>query len=359
MRNNILYYSVVLVGIKRLFFHVMPLVIGIFNLRHFRTISSAAYPLIGMFIVSIIISMYMSSLDSFVRSFQFLLLVSFFDFVLRNITIEKIKLYIYSPAIVALIVLIYDLVVGNFIPASKNLFGFDITRRYWGVTNEPNFSAAALGILFLLCMHLNKKKLATVYLLLCIPTMSRNIIIMLVVFTFFSFVYRYLAQFLRGLSFAFVIFSILLPMTIGYIDDQIQDRPLLQYKLSILTSERNDLYARYRYMFLENPMGVGLMNGKKLLAIPNKKYSFYKHLEQHNLFVQILTEFGIVGFILWAFFITKMILISTRINLVYLMSILSLYVFMNGIFDPLIYLGFGLLYGKSPKAQVGRIELNA
>lgn len=342
--NSYLKLLLPIIGIKRLYFHLIPLLIGIRHLKSIRVFNYRSYPLIIMCIISSILSLIYSNFEGGGRVVQFALLVSFYDFALKYLRKNSIEKFLYIPVILSPCITLYDYVFNNYTLANKYLFGFHITQRYWGITFEPNFSAASLGLLFLISIYYKRYLLSMMFLLFSVPTMSRNVVIMLAVFVVFSFLKKYFNRWMKIFSYIFIFLSLATPISFGYLDKVLKFED--KVKVSRLTSERSELYAKYNEIIKEYPFGIGLMNGKRFLSHKEREFSFHKHLEQHSLIIQILTEFGVLGLVCWCYFLFSTIRALSDDNIVLLISGLSLFIFLNGIFEPYLYLLFAQVQKK-------------
>ena len=93
--------------------------------------------------------------------------------------------------------------------------------------------------------------------------------------------------------------------------------------------------------------GVGYFNGKNLIL--NSEYLLHLNeleymdwsLEQHNLFLQVFSEFGIIGYILFCGFLVyilnKAILVNYNLFIAFI-SLLASCLFMNALHEIIIYI---------------------
>jgi O-antigen ligase len=70
----------------------------------------------------------------------------------------------------------------------------------------------------------------------------------------------------------------------------------VQRKLKFMSSERTVIYPKYLEVGFEKPLlGHGYFKGYKYFSRHVTEYGWHKKVEQHNLFLQVFTDFGLVG----------------------------------------------------------------
>ena len=114
------------------------------------------------------------------------------------------------------------------------------------------------------------------------------------------------------------------------------------------SSLRYQLHIAYAHMGFENyGFCVGYFNGKNLIL--NSKYLLHLNilghmdwsLEQHNLFLQVFSEFGVIGYILFCSFLSCILnkAASLHHNLfIALVSLLASCLFVNALHEIIIYI---------------------
>ncbi len=289
------------------------------------------------------------------RLLQLLLMIYFLQFVARE---YSPKTFEYGGYLILTLHLIQVLAESIGPPSGflRRIWGINIPR-FSGVIGEPNFSAALLlGFAGILYFQKNKR-LAVLMSLGILPTLSRAGFICMV-FLFFSWTLAKYSKKLGSIfSYTVLVLGILAPI-FAYIANKNADSN--QLKALIEKSQRIYLVPGHIDIGLDHPvLGVGYRNSINYI---NTKTEYVKSLsrkpplksEQHSLYVQVFSEFGFVGLILFlsfVFYIHYLALLRDPLLSSTWSILLFCFVFMNGLSELVIYLVAGYILNQSSVFQ--------
>lgn len=197
---------------------------------------------------------------------------------------------------------------------AKNIYGYRAyfgIPRVGGIVGEPNFSAFASLIPWIIFYKNKIRKWMLISLIPLMWTESRSIFIFFFVLFTLELASKVTPKLLVKLKLLFLIFLLSTPaiLAISYEFAPNKTKTFLVKKFST----RFYLANYYSKLGVKHPLGVGLANGHSHYV--KKGEAFRKQVErdikdrriekneQHSIFVQILSEFGIIIYVILSTFI--------------------------------------------------------
>jgi O-antigen ligase len=116
-------------------------------------------------------------------------------------------------------------------------------------------------------------------------------------------------------------------------------------------SPRYHLHASYVEMAISNPFGVGIFQGNENISeyqarVELKDNPFgTRSWEPHNLFLQVLVEYGLLGYL--SFFIFCWRLIKRKELNAGLLSLLSSFIFLNALSEMILYFYYSIILSST------------
>lgn len=195
-------------------------------------------------------------------------------------------------------------------------------KRVAGIIGEPNYSAFALIFPWLLFYKNKNYKWLFISTISLFWTESRSIIIVILIIFIFDLIKQYAEKALpkiKSLCFLGIVISPFF-VAIGY---ELAS-PSMKSKLIHSVTTRFYLTRYYVELGIKNPLGVGLSNGlyyyekngdifrKQTMQIIDEnppidksKHTYVEKNEQHSIFTQLISEFGIISFLALFIYIFK------------------------------------------------------
>lgn len=272
---------------------------------------------------------------SLLRSLQLLSLFFFTQFLVDSFNQKKWKL---TSVLIGFFSLTYYCIEIIF-TAPLGGRSFLIIERYLHLVGEPNYSAFFFTCFFAISL-LNRQELMMVFwFILTLLTFSRT---PLLFYTCFVLLYS-LVYFFRnnvGTLLKIVLVLIFLQPLSMYLLYKYSSPGFLN-KLETVTT-RFYIQPIYFKVFVDNPLGVGLskgyenfpryLNEERDYLVSKVGLKRVDKNEQHSTYVQILTELGIVGYLLFCLFlyqVTMAALKNSRLKAITFVSILPMMFALN------------------------------
>ena len=192
--------------------------------------------------------------------------------------------------------------------------------------------------------------------LLLITTPSRGGFLAAIVFVLLYSGNKILPKITKGLSYLLFLFVLSFPFWLYFL---LKFLPL-NYLIIVnrISANRIYLWQAYLKMFVDHPLGVGYFKGSinslsyKLQSVHlTNGILLYPNSEQHNIYLQILTEFGCWGYFLFSYLLCKLFKQGQNgRNL--LISLMIIMLFLNFTNEFVFYLVLGYIFSIStPNAQ--------
>lgn len=340
-------------GGTKLYLQIIPLIVGALYLLKNRKIHKVFYPLFALFCISIISVFYGAgaSLVNYslytVRLTQVFLLVCFANYCSQFLNLNNVKRILISVAGLSVFVFILELIFLNPIN-TRSWLGYD-QRGF--LVGEPNFSALLYFCCMLLALNQRLKSLFIIFLVLGLLTYSRSFII--------SSIFYFGVLGLGVVWSKVAINRFMLGVLVSY-----PGLVYLSYKFSsnslktasLKYSPRYYLHEVYVLLGLDSIWGSGFQNGYNYYISKIDDFAPYlvesfglkpwgvHKLEQHSIFIQTFSEFGIVGYVVFCFFLFKFLELIQKRSIEYgaiFVSGLVFCLFLNCYNEVVIYLVMG------------------
>ena len=262
-------------------------------------------------------------------------------FMAQYMTRENLRKGLSSTAVLAVLMLIYEVFFAGtrwhpLYRISKHV----ILPRYDLIHGETNYSAVFLLSLFFISFLERKKILSRIFLILSLLSLSRGATLAYLVFIALVFIkkkYSHLIKYiLYGLLFMFLLYPFVNLILYHYASDGVRTGLM---KLSA----RHRIHAAYTEYGLKNPFGGGYLNFiraslKDFYKGTENNKSLPKHAvvvrsNQHSLSVEVISEFGIIGYGIFCFFMFRFFnktYNNGRDNAIALISLLTAFLFLKG-----------------------------
>ena len=330
-----------LITLKRLNLHYLAPIFIILNYDKVLKIKHLFYYLAPILLINLCHISLNFSTQSLLRMLQLCVATLTLNIISHILNKKFLVTFIKMTLLLSILYITFDFFQDNFIQTSKKVFGLKLSKRYLGIIGEPNFSALLTGVLALISFEIRKHLLSFLLIITYLPTSSRTILAMVITYIFLKLIYHLSKNSLKYLPIPFILFIFLSPLTFPMISEQLNREQKL--KLNQVSSERFHLQTAYAKMFFDKPFGTGYMQGRKHLKPKEEKYGFYKDLDQHNIYLQILTEFGFFGFIFYALFIYRTFQIIPNDAYPFAISFFTCFYFINGLNEVIFWISIGFI----------------
>lgn len=298
---------------------------------------------IVLFLLSILLLNFLliDQLDYFtygLRAVQLVGLFLTFNFLIINSMVIDYVKGAKFVLICSVLILIVDILLERYALSSKFIFNIQIGRRYLGVSGEPNFSGFLLLVITLILFYYRSYRLVLLSIVTLFFTGSRASLLSLFLFVVLICFDRVLSQkMIKRLIVLIFLLGTLSSVFIGFSMQHLskKNKGILKYA----SSERSELYKSYINLFFEAPLlGHGYTNSAAKYKKNPSKYGFHKPLEQHSLYLQILTDFGLILFTVIYFLLLRLLIILPNKIGIFLLPALMNISFINAINEPILYI---------------------
>lgn len=239
---------------------------------------------------------------TYLRLAQLFLIIIFCQLLIR-INIVNYTAYIYVIAWGSLILLIVEILfVGD--SGFRDYFGLWVAR-YRGVIGDFNFSAFLLCGIAIISLIKAKPLLATICLLVSLFTFSRGATLAVLVAFMFWLLHKEFNKVCKLATIIALLGVLCYPFVIYLSYKLLNEEQLLL--LNSFSSSRLMYHIGYTQLGLDNLVfGTGYFNSnEEFERYAPAIYSYDVILEQHNIFIQVFSEFGLVGLVLFGIFLNQ------------------------------------------------------
>ena len=336
-RNTFLFLAVLKSPLQLpIYFNIIMPIIGLWQFLQMRTIPKIYLVLFAMLFINLIPTLYFNNSASYIRLTQLFFILFFSIYMIKHLDLNDYSRIFKTIIFLSPIFFLLEFItIGD--AGTRDFFGISLTRLT-GITGEFNFTAGLLSGICLFFMIGKRYPLAIFAALQIFATAGRGAFLPLVIFTGLVIVKR---LFNRGLALTISFFLLMLMFL--YPLFLLKIHHLLDFdtavKINFYSSLRYQLHLGYAQIGLEYPLGVGYFNGVKTLPEYTDLFGWRPQeniLEQHNLFLQVFSEFGWIGYGLFIIFLLSIVryayFISDRI-LFGFVSFLSMFLFLNGLHE--------------------------
>jgi len=342
----------------KLYLNIIPPLVGLLFLLTFRKIEKTFYSLVLMLSLGIFVSSYHGDWKGVMRIGQVLCMIGF---TCQVSNFSKKDYILFLKSLLIIFTLVYGLEAALGLESyNRKILGFN-TNRYSGPVGEVNYSAIILAGMTLLWLYFSKWKAFLFSFILLGFSNSRTALLMMVEGSFgISFSSHRSIKKVVGYFNKILLALLFLTPLIIYLVNVFAPHST-KASLEVLSSGRFYLYVPYINMGLDNLLGIGYFRGwdnyhiflepmKELVdSIRGSQLN-----EQHNIFIQVFSEFGLIGY---GFFIAFLYGIFKRIQetnelererrLSLFVALLLGYSLLNGLNDMIFYFIIGLVINKN------------
>ena len=340
-------------GLKYIKFNLIFPLFGIFGWHSVRKIPIAIIPLVLLIVWGAILLPFFPSMESSVRLIQFFLIIGGFKFMLQRFTKKDFLLIANMILGMSLVLNFTQSFITDGQSVRKVFWGFDyVFTRYSGINGEANYTAFLLFGLSLFYFYEKKYFGAVLAIMASMLTFSRMFYIGVILYLVSMLIGAFNLKVQRFISFCSLFLIIALPFisySFKYAAHNKQNLAFLDYStvksieenMEATSSGRSRAYSRYVSLFFKYPLGVGYYNAmrksktlKSTLGISQRT----SRLQEHSIYLQIITSFGVVGILLFAFFLIRiMSLLKTSSGIASFFSLCFCCAFINGTHEFIFY----------------------
>ena len=329
-------------AIKPLKLNILMPLIGLADILKSRMVNIEIIPILILPLISFIQFLFHKDFYSLIKTIQLAFNIFFFNFLIKTLKKNHISKILQYSLIISIASIMINMIAEQRVPSIKSFLGFSIDFRYMGLTGEPNYSAIFSFFIFLISISIKKYKISIFSLIPILFNGSRAVYLAIFIFVTYKTLEKTLPK--KSLKYI-VIFNLILLPALPFITKSLYENTSTKNKNFLMhkSSHRIPYQNLYIQKFLNKPFGFGYYRSKKQVkANEVPKYSF-KIIDQHNTYLQILTEFGIIGFLAFSFFIYKLFSFFTISKQIILISFLNAFYFVNGLNELSLYLFIGSL----------------
>jgi len=316
-------------GVK-IYLNVIPVIFGIYYWVRYRKFDNFFLPLLIIIIINLYPTLTGDNLTvGLLRLGQFIALIGFTNYLIYKVELKYFLQFICIWEIISIVLFVANELYQFDSYGDKSFLGFN---RFSFIVGEPNFSGLLYFSSFLIKINLKKYWSSSISIILMLLTFSRGIALGLTVFILLYVLYKLSEKYFKIIIYILGISIICYPVTL-YAFSKLADASMQMYFLSL--SPRYYLHLAYINMFLDNPFfGVGYRSGINYL--PEYIYGLKTHLiinlqyfspleisEQHSLFIQVLSEFGAISYLIFGLFLYKLFSMALKHSEILAISCLS------------------------------------
>lgn len=336
-------------NVKNLYLQVLMPLIGLIHFLFDRRVLKCSLLLFAMIVFNLFNFITKDVPISMVaRLAQLTCIVCFMNFIYFHLNRRRLIFILKAVSILSAVYFVSELIF------VKPRFVFEFLDfkipRYNFIVGEVNFSGALFFGLFIISNYLKERFLQIIFLSLSIATFSRGVFLALLFFGLCLFVRMYIPKLLYPLLVTSLISVILYPLLIvgaNYLFDEETNRKITQ------KSGRYYLHAIYSIEGSQSLIGNGYFESKKKVHDYLKSYDkifpwMHERLddnEQHSIQVQVLSDFGILGYVFFSLFLILVALNIARKDVdlfICLNSLLVIFSFLNGLSEWIFWFFLGL-----------------
>jgi hypothetical protein len=245
------------------------------------------------------------------RLIQLCLMYGVTNFYLQNASSKQFKKVLFTIELLSFILLLGELFFIPSIYGASRLLPIILRRAL--IIGEPNFSAFLLFGCFMLRMYYRDFRNAFfLFALIFIFSGSVSSFSIILLFLVLYGLMRIEFKFLNKILMVVFVLLILYPVLAFMVPKIVDDKTFLQ--LTRISSHRFYIHYLYSQIGFSHPFGVGFLNSLESYKELFAGYSpFLLHIgidhpeinEQHSSFMLIFSEFGIIGYLFFTLFLTK------------------------------------------------------
>lgn len=299
-------------GLKLIF--VMPL-IGLLQLVGTRRIAPQFWWFVAMLAWGMVLAGWTGHTDSFIRLIQVFLMIGFGEYLLEHFQLEDFLRFEKALLVCALIYLIGEYMWQGFIPGKEFIPGWHI-QRLEGIVGESNYSGLLCAVVTISLWLHRPSYWSIVGFVAVAMTGSRVGVVVFVIGHLWPVIKRIPTRAAQCIYRGMLVLIILYPLLLTGLERALELPQ--QQQVNRVYNGRFIIHMSYLEMFKSNWWGVGFFRGteqfKNYATVGSKliesgfvyPIDHEPNFQQHGIMIQILTEFGAPGYILWAIFLWKL-----------------------------------------------------
>ena len=330
-------------GAIPLYGQIIAPLIGLLHLSLDRRIAKISVSLLLLFGTNVV-SWFLNDMpsDQIIRIGQSLLLVMFFNFLYFYLTRDFLLMTLKIVGVLTLVLFLLELTF-DMSMFKRNLFGI-LLVRYSLIVGEPNFSGVLLVGMAQLAFFCKKRFFFWGFVLLSLSSLSRAVFIAYIFWGIMFLLSCFGQRIFRVASWIVLILFLLYPFVIS------QLHHFMPFHFNRIMSIQSPRY--YQHMYYSNEgikkiWGEGHFQSRKKYREYWEKYkeqypwirNYYKG-EQHSLTVQVLSDFGWMGYLFFSLFILQIFKTVYASGVQYVTGLLVVLVnfsFLNGLNEWIFY----------------------
>ena len=334
-------------GIK-LFLNIIPVLIGLFYIVKQRRVDRFIAPALIMIFLNMVLGIYLKDWMTLIRLGQLTCMLGFSYFICDWINEERLLLVCRYMIIISCITFILEIFFKGAVSAKHIAFNFYLPR-FEGPMGESNFTAIIFAVCSMVFFHYKKWMFSGLSFILIVLCASRTSAIMVLLFIIFNLMFLKRRDYLRYVAGVMFFFMLISPFMIWLIE-RYADLPI-RSALERASAGRYYLQVAYVDMGIKNILGVGYFNGWNQFMEYLTPYlpivdsiRTHQNNEQHSIFIQVFSEFGVIGylFFIWQILNVCKMIMKQNAELLFLISVVFFgYCFLNGLSDFILYLVIG------------------
>lgn len=298
-------------GIK-LYLNILPILIGFLFILAKRKIDNVFLPMVVLLSTGAVVSIYFQDLKSVLRLGQVFCMLGFSTFLIRN-KLSGFILFFKIIFLLGFIVFIMELLFFRSNYPIRSFVGYDFYRLN-GPVGEVNYSGIFLSLAGVLALFSGHKRFFLMACVCWLFTFSRTSLLILILGpAFFIFNESCKKEWIKYWFNNFILFLLFLtPVSVFSIDHYFS----IESKVWIEKISNGRLYLMIPYvnMGLDHPFGIGYFRGWDNYSVylaPIKEFvdsiRSSQINEQHNIFIQVFSEFGYMGYGIFIAFLVKLV----------------------------------------------------
>lgn len=346
----------------KLYFNIMYPIWGLSYYFVAKRIARPLLLLLAMALCSLSVTLYYQDYYNLFRIGQLIGLFSFPFFLAEVLNEELCILWAKRLLFCCIIFAVVEFSFSG-LSMSKIMYGHQLYGLR-GILGEPNFTGTLiLGLTLILSTQKFKWPfiVSPILLLLLLNRSSILVYILFLLLTVISWLMKGPTRdvFFKSISSLLMVLNFLTPFIWIIVNTLIS--PISKRLLEVLSNGRYHLFVSYSYMGMDFPFGVGFYRGPKHVEEYYHRYlSDLSHassdinLQQHNLFIQVWSEFGPIGYLLFWLFLGHLFwrIYGHKPHIAFVFSLFLLsFQFLNGFGEFILYFMFAFVMLSAKKKR--------
>jgi len=336
-----------------IYLNIIPLIIGFYFFITKLKLKRIFIPILCIILVNIAVVIYQENYFSILKELQLILLLFFSSYLASQIShssfISTAKIILF----LSLLIFTLEYITLGPVLGYRDFFGIKLPR-YVGPIGEFNFTGLLLSGISLIFLINRKYLFFIITLFVMLFPASRGAYLPVIVFLFVVFLHL-LTQRNRKIS-KFILYSLFYTIVsypfIVYFMHHSLGNIEIEKTLAIFSSMRYVYHVHYVDLGFHFPFGLGYFNGLEYLRNNITSigglfiFNYLPILEQHCMYIQIFSEFGFIGYIVFILFFRRILVIAYQQSFLLAaawVSILTGFLFLNGLSEFILFFFIGYI----------------